>query len=142
MVETEETKLCKNCERGIEASKFRMHEMQCARINYKCQDCGQIVAKADKAEHEAEAHVPVVCQHCQFTAGKVKFGNHEDHCEMRPKACPYCKEIFKIQRYGDHVDACAVKTTKCATCERFIKNRNLEKHPGGECQKFVADNEA
>jgi hypothetical protein len=38
-----------------------MHEMQCARINYKCGVCNMIVAKADKDEHEAEAHVQVKC---------------------------------------------------------------------------------
>ncbi len=101
-----------------------------------------MVAKADKAEHEAEAHVPVVCQHCQFTAGKVAFGTHEERCEMRPQACPYCQQMFKIQRYGDHVDACAVKTTKCSACDRFVKNKDLAKHPEQECRKNQAENEA
>ena len=55
MVETE-TKKCGLCEREIEVAKFRMHEIGCARMNYKCQVCGEIVAKEDKEEHEEEAH--------------------------------------------------------------------------------------
>ena len=53
----EETKKCGTCERQIEASKFRMHEIGCARNNYKCKECGEIVAKAEREEHEKEAHV-------------------------------------------------------------------------------------
>jgi DNA-directed RNA polymerase subunit RPC12/RpoP len=113
MVEAEESKLCKNCERNIELSKFRMHEIQCARINYKCGECGMIVAKTDKEDHEREAHVQIKCQYCAFEAGKLKFGNHEDRCELRPKPCDYCKQIFKIERWCDHVEQCAVKTSKC-----------------------------
>jgi hypothetical protein len=34
--QTEPTKKCSNCTREIEVSKFRMHEIGCARNNYKC----------------------------------------------------------------------------------------------------------
>ena len=56
-IAAEETKKCATCERQIEASKFRMHEIGCARNNYKCKECGEIVAKAEKEEHDKEAHV-------------------------------------------------------------------------------------
>lgn len=37
MVEPQvETKKCGTCEREIEVSKIRMHEIGCARMNYKC----------------------------------------------------------------------------------------------------------
>ena len=52
----EETKLCTNCEKQIEVSKFRMHEIRCIRLYYKCKECGEIVAKAEREEHEEEAH--------------------------------------------------------------------------------------
>ena len=75
MVEAaEETKKCSTCERLIEASKIRLHEMGCARMNYKCRECGEVVAKEDKEEHDAEAHVPIKCQYCAFEAQKSKFG--------------------------------------------------------------------
>jgi DNA-directed RNA polymerase subunit RPC12/RpoP len=94
--EAEETKLCKNCEKQIASSKFRMHEVQCARINYKCKDCGMIVAKSDKEEHEANEHVKVQCQHCQFEALSSKFGNHEETCEKRPRPCRWCNEMQRF----------------------------------------------
>ena len=56
-----ETKMCVTCERPIELAKFRMHEIGCARSNYKCTICGDIVAKSEREEHDKEAHVKVVC---------------------------------------------------------------------------------
>ena len=56
-----ETKVCSTCERPIELSKFRIHEIGCARSNYKCQVCKEIVAKTEREEHEKEAHAKVVC---------------------------------------------------------------------------------
>jgi DNA-directed RNA polymerase subunit RPC12/RpoP len=38
-----------------------MHEIGCARNNYKCLVCGDIVDKSEKEEHEKEAHVKVTC---------------------------------------------------------------------------------
>jgi Fe-S-cluster-containing dehydrogenase component len=57
MEEPVETKNCSMCEKAIETSKFRMHEMGCLRQNYKCTECGACVAKCDKEEHEEEEHV-------------------------------------------------------------------------------------
>ena len=63
-------KLCKICEKEIEASKFRMHDIGCSRQNYKCKECGLCVPKADKEDHEEEEHVDVGCEHCNFKAPK------------------------------------------------------------------------
>ena len=72
--ETIETKKCSTCERDIEASKFRMHEIGCARMNYKCKECGEVVAKADREEHEE--------QDCPITGKKAK---EEEEARQRQK---------------------------------------------------------
>jgi len=50
MVESvqQETKVCGMCAKDIEVGKFRLHEVACARMNYKCQKCGEIVPKSDR----------------------------------------------------------------------------------------------
>lgn len=63
-MEGEETKLCPLCEKLIEVSKFRMHDIGCSRQNYKCKECGMCVAKADKEDHDNEAHSVIVCPDC------------------------------------------------------------------------------
>ena len=91
-----ETKMCATCERPIELAKFRMHEIGCARSNYKCTICGDIVAKSEREEHEKEAHVKVVCQFCDIQFEKKQFIGHEDTCFMRPQPCKYCEQTIKF----------------------------------------------
>lgn len=76
----EETKTCSTCDKPIELSKFRMHDIGCSRQNYKCKDCGQCIAKADKEEHDEEEHKNMVCPDCAFTAPKFKYADHEAKC--------------------------------------------------------------
>lgn len=89
---TEPTKKCGNCERDIEASKFRMHEIGCARNNYKCQVCGEIVAKTEKEEHDKEAHTKVPCQYCKAELERKNLLKHENACEFKPRECRYCEQ--------------------------------------------------
>ena len=53
------TKPCSICGKAIEQPKHRIHEATCLRNNYKCNQCGEIVAKSDKDSHELEMHTPV-----------------------------------------------------------------------------------
>ena len=133
----EETKQCSTCERAIELSKIRMHEIGCARNNYKCRECGEVVAKADREEHEEQAHRPVQCQYCPHAAPAAKFGNHEQNCDMRPKQCQYCEQEFKIEVWVDHVEACGTKTSKCEECQHFIQKKHWGEHQTtNECSIF------
>ena len=47
-MEGEQVKKCPLCEKDIEQSKFRLHEVACARNNYKCPKCSEIVLKAER----------------------------------------------------------------------------------------------
>ncbi len=62
----ESLNLCGTCNKPIEAVKFRMHELQCAKLNYKCEQCGDVVEKTEKTNHDATAHVKVIYQKCRF----------------------------------------------------------------------------
>lgn len=50
------TKPCTVCGKDIESAKYRIHEATCARNNYKCAQCNEVVAKGEKEHHEAEYH--------------------------------------------------------------------------------------
>jgi transcription initiation factor IIE alpha subunit len=52
-------KLCTICGKGIEEPKFRIHEATCARNNYKCPKCGEVLSKSEKDHHESEMHTMV-----------------------------------------------------------------------------------
>jgi hypothetical protein len=123
-----ETKKCPTCERQIEIAKFRMHDIGCARMNYKCRECGEVVPKSDKEEHEAEAHAKVVCKFCSFSEMKSKFGSHEERCELRPKTCEYCDKEFGFEKFHDHHEMCGSRTEKCDACNRYICLRDKQMH--------------
>lgn len=61
MEQTEVVKFkpCSVCGKEIEEPKFRIHEATCARNNYKCPKCKEIVAKSEKEHHESENHLQV-----------------------------------------------------------------------------------
>lgn len=121
-------------------SKFRMHDIGCARSNYKCKECGEVVPKAEKDEHEATAHKQIICQHCKFTAIASKFKNHEEHCELRPKSCEFCSKLFSFEKFLDHVELCGSRTEKCEVCSRFICLKDREYHKLGQCKMFQSEN--
>lgn len=47
-------KLCSLCLKMIDISKFRIHEVMCNRMNYRCPKCNMLVPKAEKASHDEE----------------------------------------------------------------------------------------
>ena len=131
-----ETTKCDNCEEEIDNSKYKMHSVRCARFNYKCKVCGEVVLLEDKEEHEEEAHAKQKCQHCNFEALVNDFGTHENTCELRPKQCLYCEQVHKFETYIDHVEKCGNKTNMCGKCNTYVRNKDREQHLiNGECEK-------
>jgi uncharacterized protein with PIN domain len=45
-------KVCPTCNKDIDADKFRLHEVSCARNNFLCPKCKEVVLKADREHHE------------------------------------------------------------------------------------------
>jgi len=136
----EPRKKCSNCQRDIELSKHRMHEIGCARMNYKCNVCGEIVAKSEKEEHDKEAHTKVICQYCQLEFSKKDHQQHEGDCSFKPKPCKYCDQVVKYEEYEKHTSYCGSKTKRCPTCQHNVCLKDEDMHAyGGECQAFQAE---
>ena len=47
---------CKNCDKQLEPAKFRMHELQCAKLTKRCDTCGQPVLKSEMDQHVLDEH--------------------------------------------------------------------------------------
>ena len=54
----DETKACTLCEKQIPLAKYKLHDIMCNRLNYKCGICKQIVSK--KESHICEESKDVV----------------------------------------------------------------------------------
>ena len=114
-----------------------MHDIGCSRQNYKCKQCGLCVAKADKEDHDAEAHADVVCPDCAFTAPKFRFGNHAEECKMKPKPCEFCEQVVPHLQFSAHYEQCGSKTFKCADCNDCVRNLDKAAHKSsGMCDSI------
>lgn len=135
-----QTKKCGTCEKEIDAAKFRIHEIGCARSNYKCTTCGEIVAKVEKEEHDKEAHVKAPCQHCMIEFSKREMEGHEsgEGCPMKPRPCRFCEQVIKFADFDQHTNYCGSKTKKCLLCNHNVMLRDEDMHNfGGECGTFI-----
>ena len=86
------------------------------------------VPKAEKEEHEAEEHAPIVCPDCAFTAIKGKYAGHPDTCPMRPRDCEFCSKPIQNVEKDSHYKLCGSKTQKCETCGDFVKLMDKASH--------------
>ena len=104
----EETKTCGVCQKEIDKAKFRLHEVACARNNYKCDKCGEVVPKADREQHEEDVHTEkpdIVCPQCNEFKAKSKdiIAKHgKDECLNRFVKCEYCPREVELLKMEEH----------------------------------------
>eukprot|EP00347_Sterkiella_histriomuscorum_P023509 403334376 len=128
-------KSCSICGKDIEEPKYRIHEATCARNNYRCPQCGEVVPKGDKDHHDQENHVQIPCQYCKnFAADKKGLQVHEQQCDMQPRQCLFCEIKVAGDKYNEHLTYCGSKTKKCDLCKQMVQNRDLAEHESqGQC---------
>ena len=145
-------KPCTVCGKDIEEPKYRIHEATCARNNYKCPKCKEIVSKSEKDHHEQEYHMlvrshfsldlrviqflQVKCQYCQtFEAEKKIVLEHVMYCEMKPQQCDYCEMMVPGgEKMIEHREYCGTKTQPCPDCKQNVLNRDLAQHHIHACK--------
>lgn len=90
-----------------------LHEAYCIRNMYKCKQCGEVVSKCEREDHEEEAHTFEKCKFCAKEFLKNEVENHETNCDKKPKMCTYCETTFDYANFFDHVEFCGAKTRSC-----------------------------
>ncbi len=68
-----------------------MHDIGCARSNYWCNECEDIVPKSEKEDHEKEVHIKVPCKYCSEEFKKRLIESHEKDCKFQPQQCEFCE---------------------------------------------------
>ena len=79
---SEECKTCTLCEKPIEAAKFKLHDVMCHRMNYKCQTCGSVANK--KEVHVCEVPQPIQ-EHQPEVVQEMKVDEPEPMAEQSQK---------------------------------------------------------
>lgn len=78
-----------------------------------------------------------MCEYCKdFEGEKLILTEHQQYCDMKPKACKYCELAFPAgQKFEEHVRVCGSKTFKCEDCGQQIKKSEQSAHKiSGSCE--------
>lgn len=131
-VEGVDFKKCSNCRHNIPVASFTMHEIQCARMNYFCEKCGDAVKKTEKQKHEDDVHGLTPCPLCQERVEKRLLKAHtRESCPERKVQCQMCELFVTAKESAEHKIACGAITEPCATCDKRVARRDKEAHKCG-----------
>jgi hypothetical protein len=131
-VEGVDFKKCGNCRHKIPIASFTMHEIQCARMNYLCQSCGEAVKKTEKQKHEDEVHALTPCPLCQQQVEKRFLKSHtRESCPERKVQCNLCELSVPSRELDEHLIACGAITEPCPGCQKRVARRDRDAHKCG-----------
>ncbi|PRP87573.1 hypothetical protein PROFUN_04600 [Planoprotostelium fungivorum] len=126
-------KICDNCRKPINMSNYSMHSLTCARNNYLCPGCDEVIQKSKKEEHMQEVHAMVYCE-CGAHMQKRDLPLHrQNDCPKRTVTCNYCPLQMPYNERFEHEAKCGSQTVKCEGCSRYIMKKDLDVHEV-ECQ--------
>ena len=94
-------------------------------MNYVCQ-CGEVVKKAEREQHDFQFHTAKPCAHCGITLDPELANFHD--CEKRPRICQFCDAHLPADSFAQHVYECGSRTELCPRCNKFIPVRDFEYH--------------
>eukprot|EP01083_Nonionella_stella_P130681 396665_1 len=140
------TKQCENCARAIPEASFTMHALQCARINWRCPKCGEVLKKSEASSHahcaecgkpmradQLEKHVELThkCEVCECGKEVVRdlMALHKsEECKFRPSKCIYCEVSLPHNQLHEHESNCGGRTEPCQHCNRPVARTKLHTH--------------
>jgi len=123
-----DVKICPNCRRGIPAATFTLHEMQCARRNFRCADCGAVMPLDQKEKHLAVAHSKLRCE-CGAEFEQDLLAVHKEYeCPKRLVNCVYCGMETAYNERFTHQNDCGSRTATCPHCSKIFKRRDMKTH--------------
>jgi hypothetical protein len=123
-----DVKQCPHCRRDIPTTSYSLHEMACARHNWRCQVCGAVVPLAEKDKHRAVAHVVAECV-CGVELPPEELQVHKEfECPKRLVSCIYCELQVPLDQRGEHQGMCGNRTVTCSLCHARHKRNGIQKH--------------
>jgi uncharacterized C2H2 Zn-finger protein len=123
-----ETKICSNCRRAVPVGAILLHEAQCARRNFRCPQCGEVMPLDQKDKHLSVAHALLKCECGKEFEQDVLPLHKEYECPRRGVKCVYCGLVLPYEEKGPHQFECGSRTAKCPHCDKIHKRRDMKTH--------------
>eukprot|EP01103_Thecamoeba_quadrilineata_P005459 TRINITY_DN15254_c0_g1_i1.p1 TRINITY_DN15254_c0_g1~~TRINITY_DN15254_c0_g1_i1.p1 ORF type:complete len:976 (+),score=216.41 TRINITY_DN15254_c0_g1_i1:214-2928(+) len=128
-VEGVDYNVCPNCKHRVPPPQFALHTARCARNNWLCDSCGEVVLRSDREKHLAEVHGPTPCSECSQLIEKWKLARHKmESCPHRLVTCRYCGLGTHARDIEEHQRRCGDMTQICESCGVRIRKKESEIH--------------
>ena len=123
-----DTKLCPNCGKNIDSSKFFLHERMCSQNVKKCPKCNKPFTIDELEDHIEAVHGEEECEYCKKKYPKSEIEKHRKKCDSKMVPCAYCELDVLLGELKEHQKACGAITEPCIKCGRYIQRKEMETH--------------
>uniref|UniRef100_A0A6B2L427 C2H2-type domain-containing protein n=1 Tax=Arcella intermedia TaxID=1963864 RepID=A0A6B2L427_9EUKA len=129
VVDNSDAPQCSHCLQRIPPAQFTMHELRCARINWRCPSCNMVVLKTDKDKHIDELHSIKPCEAClQPLEVREHAAHKKDDCPARTVSCQYCQLTMQYRKLFIHEQSCGAVTELCSKCRKRFPRSEQKSH--------------
>lgn len=143
-------KQCMNCLAFVPQQRFAMHELSCARNNWRCTVCNKVFRPSAKETH---THCPkcnigltrdALEKHLDLTHKKVAcacgeelepdvFDTHQrEVCTLRLQNCKFCNMHVVTHELKQHQDFCGSKSAACDLCGKEVPRKRMSHHKASD----------
>ena len=143
------TQQCPHCRKHL-TRNFRIHEIQCARMNHFCEKCQEPIPLQSLQDH-LSSHLLVECFQCgdsletQFINIHLEFEcPHTPQLQQQhsspasspptPSCCPFCHLAYPSSALPEHSAACGARTELCMACDAYVQLHHLARHISTGCK--------
>ncbi|CAG9335659.1 XAF1_1 [Blepharisma stoltei] len=121
-------KKCPSCNKDISSDIFELHQVHCERFLTKCDECKEMIPKANLENHKKELHAKLKCSYCQKQFEEKEIGIHKAICENRPRPCLFCGAVMELNELIKHEEDCGNRTDECEACGKYVTIKNMPQH--------------
>jgi antitoxin component of MazEF toxin-antitoxin module len=138
---------CDNCLAWIPPQTFAVHVSRCARANWRCGECGELLRTAERASHDhcpecrkgmskdalrkhaALAHRTAPCAQCGEAVAPRQMARHlSAECSDRLVPCSVCALPVPLRGLDEHEGYCSAKSVTCEICGKDVQRARLDIH--------------
>eukprot|EP01094_Clydonella_sp_ATCC50884_P028972 TRINITY_DN8899_c0_g1_i1.p1 TRINITY_DN8899_c0_g1~~TRINITY_DN8899_c0_g1_i1.p1 ORF type:complete len:547 (-),score=159.96 TRINITY_DN8899_c0_g1_i1:152-1792(-) len=126
---------CSNCLHMIPSANYPLHETMCARRNWCCPICRQVLQVSQKDAHWhcpecGKARDPKIHGHCNVCKKSVRQDDIQKHKEIHhtPMKCR-CGKEYELSSLLVHQEfECSTRAESCCYCDQAVPHMELRDH--------------
>lgn len=119
---------CDNCGQYVPERTIVMHSAFCARNNFRCSECGEVMRLSEKEKHLDVRHKPLPCACGRMIAPDLMSTHQQFECELRKLPCTFCGISVASSEFASHKEYCGARTVPCEQCGQSVVVKQMSNH--------------